>query len=390
MIFLGAGASKCFGIPTSPTLTSEMEELVNGTYPDLIEDIKTYLKKHKRNFDFEIGLTILTALTDPNRVPDRNHYSHFFADDYPQHRGDYSEIIDRMHGMVYDYCTAPFTRGSEKFLSPEALDSIFTMTYDVLMGVPLFKGVRDVLFSTNYDPTIELWCKKRFLDSMDGTSGTNNPDFRRVQTTEDHLKQIQSYLDRGAPPHASDQPEEIVPLIRLHGSVWTYDITGSPYRMKFSVPRDQLLFPDLYKDRIQQRPRLILPGQEDKLRRVEWDRLYQFFKEKLKGYCLFIGYSFRHDVINEPILDNLEVGLIKKLGILSPDPQKNLDNLLRGEGAGKSFDSKIHKMPARFGHNDSIQELLRWLSEAYHFNFGPDLLHTASHWRRAVEKKYFK
>lgn len=376
MIFLGAGASACFGIPTSPSLTRRIMGIINEKSPSLLSDIKKFLQTYSKDFDYENILTILTALTNPRQV-NRDHYSLSFRETYPNHKGDYTKIINKMHEIICNCCTAPFDQETKKYLKPRKLESIFQNTYDLLMGVPLYGERDELVFSTNYDPSIELWCQKRFLNCVDGTKQTDNPELKQVLRNELALKAIR------AKAHAN-----ATYLIRLHGSVWTYEFPGT-HTLKFNLPRGRLLFSDLYENTFRQKPIIIFPGQEERLRRDQWDPFYQFFKEQLKGHCLFIGYSFRHDVINAPILDNLKNGRISKLGVLAPKPQKNLNNLFRGE---QIPEDQIIEMPAKFGKADAAWQINSkwWKSKGTYSSSPAELKNAAARWRETREKEYIR
>lgn len=384
MIFLGAGASARFGIPTSPDLTREIGKIIRKNNPRLLDSIRKFLDRYNKNFNYENILTVLTALTNPDEV-NRDHYSHLFVDMYPHHKGDYAEIISKMYEAVCNCCTAPFSRAMSEYLEPERLESIFEITYDPLIGVPLQRmsdvGKGQLIFSTNYDPSIELWCQKRFLKCIDGTIQINNPEINQVRNSTDHLEEVREVQNR--------KNFEEIPLIRLHGSVWTYELPSAKM-IKFNVSKDRLAFSDLYHDLIRQKPVLIFPGQEERLRRAQWDPLYQFFKERLTDDCLFIGYSFRHDVINEPILDNLENERIKKLGVLAPNPKKNFANLFQERRIPKD---KIIEMPAKFGDSDAIAELgFKWIPHMLGLRYTQKgaFLRNASNWKKGREKRYVK
>lgn len=217
MIFLGAGASACFDIPTSPGLTREIENIIDENGPLLINDIRKFLERNNKDFDYENIITILTALTSPDEV-NIDHYSHSFAGTYPDHKRDYTDVIDKMYEIVCNCCIAPFDQRENKYLKPEKLESIFKITYDPLIGVPMSRAREgpQLIFSTNYDPSVELWCQKRFLKCIDGTSDTNNPEIKQVLNSERSLKEIREKA------RAKKQFE--VPLIRLHGSVWSYEL----------------------------------------------------------------------------------------------------------------------------------------------------------------------
>jgi len=375
MIFLGAGASACFGIPTTPDLTKEISKKLEKTNLALLKDITVFLEDSHRDYDFENLLTILTALNNQNDV-DRNHFSHNFVSIYTKHQKDYTSIIDEIYAIICDHCTAPFNSLNDKYLKPEDLESIFQITYDSLIGCHQIYDKNDLIFTTNYDPSIEIWCQKRFLKCVDGTKDTNNPEIKQSIDNKDFLQSIKPQTN-------------VVNLIRLHGSVWTYEATSDKI-IKFTKPRDRLQFVDIYENTLKKNPILIFPGQESRLRRDEWDQLYQYFKTQLQGNCLFIGYSFRHDVINEPIEDNLKSGLITRLGILAPNPEENIGNLFQGKPVPEN---KIVKMTAKFGGINALKELNeKWypITVNRKTSSGQTVKHQASVWKNKIESQYIK
>ena len=181
MIFLGAGASAPFGLPISPKLTEEMRSLLDR---DLLSTVDTHFRHTRgRKPNYEDLLTILTAYTNPTEIRS-DHYSHDFARLHQEHKRDYTSIIENMHEKVCNYCTAPFIRGTETYLKPEELETKFRMTYDPLIGIVLSHGFSDLVFSTNYDPSLEIWCQKRNLRCVDGTRPTQNPEVKLVESSQ--------------------------------------------------------------------------------------------------------------------------------------------------------------------------------------------------------------
>lgn len=357
MIFLGAGASAPFRIPTSDRLTNDITDLLKKTKKELLIDINTFFENwKKRNANFEEILTILRAYTNPIDIRNDN-FSHIFASQHPKYQTDYSEIISKMHEMICDVCTSPFIQSSENYVELEELENIFSMTYDVLLGIPrMVNAPHHIIFSTNYDPSLEIWCQKRNIECIDGTKRHSNPEVKNVTSGEEHIQALTTLLGNDILPN--------IGLVRLHGSVWTYEtqqqsITGT---IKFSTPIDRRFYSDLYEQLKLERPIQILPGEEDRLSRGKWDIMYQYFKSQLQGRCLFIGYSFRHEVINAPILDNLRNGRITSLGILAPDPHQLVLNLFGNEQYPKNI---IQEMPAKFGDSKGSSELgIKWLPRA--------------------------
>jgi len=375
MIFFGAGASACFGIPITPNLTEEITKILEKSNQNLLKDIKNFLADLNRDYNFEIILTILIALTNPSDVS-RVHFSHSFGNRYPKYRKDYNDVIEEVYSIICERCTSPFNSLKDNYLNPEDLESIFQITYDSLIGYQKIHEKNELIFTTNYDPSIEIWCQKRFLKCVDGFIDTNNPEIKQPIVRKEFLEKIRLQKD-------------LVNLIRLHGSVWTYE-AGSGKTIKFTKPRDRLQFVDSYEHILKKTPILIFPGQESRLSRDEWYQLYQYFREQLQGNCLFVGYSFRHDVINQPIEDNLKNGQITNLGILAPNPDENIKNLFQD----RPFpENKIVKMPAKFGELNALRELSqKWYRIT---RLGPDrgeqnVKHQALIWKNKIEDQYIK
>ena len=356
MIFLGAGASKPFNIKTSPELTKILKEKITNENPNLLEDIITfYIEDVGIEPDFETMLTQLTAFTDPDKIAP-THNSLIFVRQNQEYAGDYSEVIKDMYKEVIGTCTNPFIEGSDNYLIPEDLDDIFSKTYDALFGAAFTLRQRNaMIFTTNYDPSIELWCQKRNIECMDGTVGIVNPEIKKVMSPVQHINHLREFFK--APKYSGKS----IGLVRLHGSIWTYKRPNSDALLKFNRPADRLAFPDLYTRIRADMPRLIFPGQEDNLRIGRWDEYYQYFKENLQSNCLFIGYSFRHSVINEQVRSRLDSNKIQKLGIFAPNPDKLLENLFQGRDIPKD---KIVRIKGYFGTEEGLEELNRnWFSK---------------------------
>lgn len=382
MIFLGAGASAPFGINTSNELTKIMREKIETKNPELLDAMDNFYRGVVRvEPDFEMYLTQLTALTDSTQVVS-THHSLIFSRQNPEYEGNYTEIINEMYQEVCQTCNAPFIQGTDKYLEPNNIEDIFSKTYDALFGVPLeYLKTRNILiFSTNYDPSIEIWCQKRNISCLDGTKSINNPEVKNKISIDNHIEQLETFY-----PQFSDNH---IGLVRLHGSVWTYERNTVGELLKFNRPYDRLAFPDLYEIIRSKFPLLIFPGQEDYLRIGRWDKYYQFFKKYLSENCLFIGYSFRHQVINEQIRSSLETGKLKNIGIFAPDPDKLIQNLFQG----RSYpEKKVVKIEGYFGTDEGIWELNRkWFGTYFRqsYDYANQLLDNAKQWKNETKKQY--
>jgi hypothetical protein len=350
LIFLGAGASAPFGIPTSEQLTDEIMKLLAVQHQPLLSDITGFWKKHNQEKDpnYENILTFLMGLTNPRSIP-RDSIVQVFINDFPAHQKSYEHIINEMYAKIIDYCTKPFTS-----LSPNQLEDIFQNTYDAFT---IFR--EQPIFTTNYDPSIEIWCQKRNVQIFDNTIPTENPEVRkRVQITEESLAKDKTQF---APFENLSQSLKIV---RLHGSTWTCR-TKQGQNIKLTRPKDKLLFTDWYAD-LDPRPNMIFPGQESALATLDWDVLYQHFKRMLVGSCLVIGYSFQDELINRVFTDNLKTSKLKNIGILSPHPDEVIKNLFWNQEVPPG---RIREMPVKFGTEEALEQIFRWLRKEFGISY---------------------
>ena len=69
MIFLGAGASKVFGVKTLQEMSSDLERFMGKRgHSESIEIIKNCLQKYGLNVDFEAFYTIVQAMANPKEA----------------------------------------------------------------------------------------------------------------------------------------------------------------------------------------------------------------------------------------------------------------------------------------------------------------------------------
>jgi len=360
MIILGAGASAPFGIPTAETLTADIRNLLAVEYQELLDDIDAFWRGiYEKDPNYENILTFLMGLTNPRNIP-RDSVIQVFIKDYEEHRENYERIVDEMYSRIVTYCTAPFVSG-KRYLSPKRLEEIFEYTYD------LFALLRDeVIFTTNYDPSIEIWCQKRNIQLHDNTRPTRNPEIREfLPINENNVVSDQTNLSL----NKTHSEVPTLKIVRLHGSVWVYE-TEKKKRIKMNRPRDRLLFTDWYPH-LNKRPHMIFPGQESVLASGEWDVLYQYFKKMLQGNCLVVGYSFQDETINRAFIDNLNKGQLNMIGILNPDPAEVLKNLFWNQDLPYK---KIAAIPAKFGTDYAIEQIQKtWLSNVLKVRFQPNV-----------------
>ena len=371
MIFLGAGASAPFGIPTAETLTTDIRNLLAKEHQELLDDIDAFWRGiYGKDPNYENILTFLMGLTNPRKIP-RDSLIRVFIKDNKEYRGNYERIVNEMYSRIVTYCTAPFISG-EKCLTPERLEAIFEYTYDLFALLS-----EEVVFTTNYDPSIEIWCQKRNIELLDNTASTRNPEIKEVlpineKTVTSGQTKLSFRPERGGVP--------TLKIVRLHGSVWVYE-TEQKKRIKMNRPRDRLLFTDWYPH-LNKKPRMIFPGQESVLASGEWDVLYQHFKKMLQGNCLVIGYSFQDETINRAFINNLNKGQLNKIGILNPHPNEAVKSLFWDQDIPYE---KIIQLPAKFGTAQALDEIgSKWLYGVFRTSFTPGINSFVSEFRKLM------
>jgi hypothetical protein len=368
MIFLGAGASAPFGIPTTETLTNCIRDLLVKEHPELLGAIDEFWKgTYEKDPNYENILTFLMGLTNHRKIP-KDSAIQIFVKENEKYRGNYEGIIDEMYSKIVTYCNSPFVSG-EKYLPPDRLDEIFGYTYDPFA---LLRG--ETIFTTNYDPSIELWCQKRNIKLHDNTKPTENPEIKEIlPINEDTITMGQTNL-------FTDRSPAELKIVRLHGSVWVYE-TENKKCIKMNRPRDRLLFTDWYPH-LNKNPLMIFPGQESVLASGEWDVLYQYFKKMLQRNCLVIGYSFQDETINRAFIDNLNKGRLDKVGILNPRPDGVVKNLFWDQDIPRE---KIVEIQAEFGTAEALYEIEAWVRDVSGISFSRGANNVVSDFREKMK-----
>jgi hypothetical protein len=385
MLFLGAGASAPFGIPTTPTLTKEVIDLLNASNQLLLAQIQQSHREHwGTDPNYEEILGYLIAYTNPAELR-TDDYRISFANRNPQFRDKkvIEDLKEEIYRRVCNYCNQPFNKSADKYLKPDELESKFQITYDVIIGTYLYYERRQIIFSTNYDPSLEIWCQKRNIECIDGTRKTRNVEVNGVLNGFAHKEEVEKSVLHSPSIH------DTLGLIRLHGSIWTYE-TGENHRIKFTTPSDLRMFSDLYNETLQKKPHLIFPGQEENMSRGEWDFLYQYYKDSLEGSCLFVGFSFRDETLSRPILDRLRNGHLKWLGVLSPHADKAVENLLKGENRLKNH---IIVMESELGGRDAVELLTqKWFNYTGNMSIASSysLMENLKVWKKGRDRTYLE
>ena len=104
MIFLGAGASKPFGIPTLEEFSQDViKQLEMMGHNDVIERIQDSLREFDIQLDFESLYSVLEGLTDPEKsVKSAGPLVAYFIGrkDLLPKRYDYTQVLEDLRGNL--------------------------------------------------------------------------------------------------------------------------------------------------------------------------------------------------------------------------------------------------------------------------------------------------
>lgn len=296
-LFLGAGASKAFGYPT----TKEFIELSDKQFSsnNLYRDITTFLKK-RSVFDIEEVLWELDKLLDGfNVIQEDNTFKKWFF-------FDSEKAIYILQGNSQKFSSAVTTmRGTAKTLKSD----VNKLVYDTYWREPAIevenfykffghlteesskkdKKGQIKIFTTNYDLIIERVLEKKREIFSDGFS----PDARRA-----YFWDINHYGDKR------------IQLYKLHGSIDWKKFDNN--EKVCCVPAHDFT---KHKDHV-----ILYPGFKGEPNEEPFVSIHNELKTSLlsSGKCIFIGFSFRDEYINKIISEALERNKELQLYIWNP------------------------------------------------------------------------
>lgn len=327
-LFIGAGASQPFGFPT----TKDFIKTSNNRFMrvDLYKDIYEFHDRISKTVDIELILWDLRSFTDTfTKFSHSDSFNKWFFVDserlfYRAHNGsmqkfretvasfkdEAEKLANDINKLVYD------TYWSENDKDSKAI-KIYQMLVDEL-GIDSSCNI----FTTNYDLVIE----KAFMDKEPDVF-TDGFDYVRgnVYWSKKHYK------------------DGRLKLFKLHGSInWKRQPNGDIFR----VPVHDFTRHD---DHV-----IIYPGFKGVPKTAPFTFMHDTLAESLKASraCIFIGFSFRDDYINELIHE-----VIKKW---NPTLQLVLWNPVR---PNVSFpEQNMIFLPKNFGNEEGIHELKHLLN----------------------------
>jgi len=319
VVFIGAGASVPFGIPTMTEMVKKFEDQLTNhklvslqpwvvMYRSLYQDIKSRLKYY-RNYDIEALITALQDIIDFERIETRvlgnPSVHHFLADgnDVPKrvesvrlfsekNREEARALLKQVQGFVAESCNIiekPFEIYTEFFHHVFLKQTGLTSFRDFAnSSSPSTKKFNFIVFTTNYDCVLEAYCYAKRFDYDCGESTQQKLEIGKENT------QLYSF-DR-----------EACMIHKLHGSInWYRDEDGrmcygtQPVRVGETTSLGRRVDKEL----------LIYPAYEKYTFREPFYEMFHHLKECLLRCkaCYVVGYSFRDEDILGLFHDSMEL-----------------------------------------------------------------------------------
>ena len=335
LIFLGAGASKAFGIPTMQEMVTEFEKTIKKDNKECFEfyfEIKnTLIEKYgSQHVDIESILSVLNGIVSQITIKELGHYAYYhiqkfcksknitYPEDHPV-----DEYIDKAK-KIEDSLKKYIRKKCDIELSNESHDKVYQKSY-----LPFFNTIDGnkknypnhnltinwKAYTTNYDNIFE-----GFWDAF--------------ESPKDHFVKESSANNYFL---LSDELHGDQTFCKLHGSLnWTKEKeTGRIIKKQISgyniydTEGDVMLFPTQQKD----------------LYLHPWFTLFSDLRKGLQNQSNWyvVGYSFNDEFIRNVFQEILSYNSDKRLIIINPIAEKVRNKF------PKSVKNQIDTVPIKFG-----------------------------------------
>jgi hypothetical protein len=363
LLFLGAGASTAFGLPTMQQLTLDARAMLEseGFHQNEFDQITDILEKHGYVPDFEALLTILDALASPQRaVRASGPFSAYLLDKLPESvtKEDPAagNTTKKLKQMLVDKCLqADLDKAGELYNRFFEILAKTTHVHKRNGYLPNMPGVIiDVegrhrrripdIFTVNYDLIIEHFFEKEKISNhlrsgfvRDGMRMVWNPDISEGYDFEERA--VFGY-------------RAIVNLVKLHGSIDQFITKGGIEKRQ--APPTVGYYPSQPEEEM-----MIFPVTEKYATRGPYPELFGLFRKQLRTdpVCIIIGYSFRDDAVNNAFADAIKTNSdLKIIYIGGSHAEEHLNNV-------PEIAKRTKAVNKRFGFDTLDEEILSLLAE---------------------------
>lgn len=352
MIFLGAGASKPYGIPTLEEFSEEtLDILKKKGHEEVIQNIQESLKEFEMIMDFESLYSILEGLTNPVRsVQNAGPFTAFLVKNKKSLPKcyDYSQVLSDLRKIIYDKCS--ILNNEQTFKKVEiCMNQLIDVTKEnaseewvsSIVGYHQSPNIGKVFVTTNYDMALELYFLSKEIPVIDG-----------YEDTGAIVKRFDSLLLTN--PYISTESRCI---IKLHGSIWQFLRKNELIKTKLD-PKSKLLPFKIHVDR----EMMIYPTKEKDILNYQFFPFFKIFKTIVWTKLLIIGYSFRDEPINVAIIENMILNKKAQIIIVDPRPDEVIENLYNNIPENITWripDHRILKFSGKFGSPEVFEYLKR-------------------------------
>jgi hypothetical protein len=297
ILFVGAGFSKAFGIPTMEEMTRALLQLKLDTNErELLTSIRERLSSYQ-HYDIEAVMTVLDYLSEPKRMQTEvvnNAPTQFFIDPKESWSNAQLQALNRCYGksnpekakkaiIEYMKSVCQMEPGKDKVFA--LLDELFIILSLHVGGIDLRRilGQKSVgnqfnheVFTTNYDNVLCVYANRRGAPLLNGELPQNIVGIRKASNTL-----------------MFDRANHGLKIYRLHGYI-TWFIDKHTKDIRYSGEVLPLGKPSLLGDQ-PEKEAMIFPIGGKYIYKEPYCDMFFYLKELLLGEKLItvIGYSFR-------------------------------------------------------------------------------------------------
>lgn len=334
-LFLGAGASRAFGYPT----TTEFLDTLQRGYPSELKNVLNSMSEAESVSDIEHVLLFIDAVLSFNSAP---HVSDVLKLRSPEikilnEKMSWEAYLSRIQTLKKNIISSIYSAYEYKEDKRDEIKKYFDSFFESIFDIIPYETLD--IFTTNYDSVIEEYALQSQHILINGFSNDRNGRYWNPDRLRDALPD-----------------EKSIRLLKLHGSL-NWRLTQDD-RIEWVKVEEERTRSQRYKENV-----LIYPTQKYLLNQKPYSTMFNIFTEICKDitYFVVIGCSFRDDYINTILLNTLQQASLKKLIAVSPHASNNIQNELRRSNS-ELFDSlatsQILSIDASFGKKETIEKIV--------------------------------
>jgi hypothetical protein len=339
VMFLGAGASRPFGIPTMKEFVLSFEDEIRSGSKDELKlylEVKEVASKYSNVVDLETIFSILEGLVNGDPRGSTSHYGNYYyhlalGEAFQKATYQYITIISQkmsvaasLRQRLEDYVAQKCKIPTDQFDNiMKVYGDLFTKLSGRTAGGKqhdaLFPSGDWAIFTTNYDTCIESFCRKAKID-LNNCFFYNTALRRRIPNWD--------ALSSGG-----------LKLIKLHGSInWSIEDDGLLVELDTSGP--SIVGAERFVGR-----RMIYPVDQKLVYQDPFLRLYHRLLIDLASTdkWIIIGYSFNDPIVTRMFIEASSSG--KKMVYVHPEA----DSIAKERLASLKFTPSV--ITNRFGEN---------------------------------------